>query len=123
MKRGIFGMIGVALSLLIFFVIAESSSIDPDYKPDSSIGSFELSQNCPNPFNPITIIHYRLPQTSEVEIEVCDLCGNNITTIVTGKPAGVHIINFDGSHLASGIYLYRVRAGKFEGVKKMVLLR
>jgi len=121
MKRGLLGMFGVAFSLLIFFVIAESSSIDPDY--DSSIGSFELSQNCPNPFNPITIIHYRLPKTSEVRIEVCDLSGNNITTIVTKKSAGVHLINFDGSHLASGIYLYRVHAGEYVNTKKMVLLR
>ena len=83
MKRGLLGMFGVAFSLLIFFVIAESSSIDADHETDSSTGSFELSQNCPNPFNPITIIHYRLPKTSEVKIEVCDLCGNNITTILT----------------------------------------
>ncbi|NIT57083.1 MAG: T9SS type A sorting domain-containing protein, partial [Aliifodinibius sp.] len=64
------------------------------------------------PFNPITHIGYRLPKTSDVTVDVIDLSGRRIITLLdTRKSDGYHTIDFDGSRLASGVYLYRIRVG------------
>ena len=84
---------------------------------------FYLSQNYPNPFNPITHIRYGLPKTSDVKIEVFNILGQRVIILEDGrKTAGYHVIDFDGSQLASGIYLCRIQAGNFINVKKMVLM-
>jgi hypothetical protein len=85
---------------------------------------FQLEQNYPNPFNPSTVIRYGLPKTSNVIIEVFDITGQRIEKLVNEeKPAGYYEVTFNASNLASGMYFYRIQAGAFTLIKKMILLR
>ncbi len=87
-------------------------------------GKFLLQQNYPNPFNPATEIKYQIPSGSFVTLKIYDMLGNIIKTLVDGyKPEGNYSVNFNGSSLASGVYYYRLQAGKFFSVKKMILLK
>ncbi len=86
--------------------------------------SFSLDQNFPNPFNPVTFITYHLPKTSKVQVEVYNLLGQKIETLVhTLQPAGTYTVQFNGAGRASGIYLYKISAGSFSAVRKMILLK
>ena len=85
---------------------------------------FSLSQNYPNPFNPTTKISYSIPHTITATLKVYDVLGREITTLVNGeKSAGNYEVDFDASKLASGIYIYQLRAGNFTSSKKMLLLK
>lgn len=85
---------------------------------------YSLSQNYPNPFNPVTVIKYALPKTSQVKLVVYDLTGKEVMTLVNGmKQAGNYEAKFDGSNIASGVYFYKLEAGDFTDVKKMVLVK
>jgi hypothetical protein len=85
---------------------------------------YELSQNYPNPFNPSTNIRFSIPQASDVQLEVFNLLGQKVQTLVSGKlNAGMHTVNFDASSLSSGVYLYRIRAGNFVQTKRMLLIK
>lgn len=85
---------------------------------------FVLHQNYPNPFNPSTTIKFALPKTSQVEIKVFDLTGQEVITLVNEvKEAGTYEIKFDARNLASGIYVYRMTAGNFTSVKKLSVLK
>jgi hypothetical protein len=91
--------------------------------------SYTLEQNYPNPFNPSTVIRYSVPVEGHVTLTVYDITGREISTLVnTQQTAGTHEVKFDartssGGVLASGVYFYRVRAGKFTETKKMILLK
>jgi len=86
--------------------------------------NFVLSQNYPNPFNPSTKIKFELPKSETVKIEVYNILGQKIeTTLNKHMPAGYHEVEFNGLNLSSGIYLYRIEAGEWQDVKKMILLR
>ncbi len=85
---------------------------------------YELSQNFPNPFNPTTKINYQIPELSFVSLKVYDILGNEITTLVNDeKPAGRYEADFNAKNLSSGIYFYRLQAGKFIHTFKMILLK
>ena len=85
---------------------------------------FILFQNFPNPFNPSTSIEYTLPSSEFVTVKVHDILGNEVATLVNKqKQAGTYRINFDSNNLASGIYIYKIQAGSFTQVKKMILLK
>jgi len=85
---------------------------------------FSLSQNYPNPFNPTTTIDLSLPMRSKVKVEIFNVLGQKIMTLVDGSmPAGTHKLFVDGSKLSSGVYFYKVKAGQFEASKKMVLIK
>ncbi|HID38161.1 MAG TPA: T9SS type A sorting domain-containing protein, partial [Calditrichaeota bacterium] len=85
---------------------------------------FALLQNFPNPFNPRTTIVFGLPKASSVKIEVFNIVGQKIATLVDGFiSAGYHNVQFDASVYASGIYLYRIQAGKFQQIKRMLLMK
>jgi len=86
--------------------------------------NYDLSQNYPNPFNPVTNIKYQLPKDGFVTLKVYDITGREIAKLVNEtKQAGSYIVSFDGSKLSSGIYFYRIQAGDFMQVKKMVLVK
>jgi len=85
----------------------------------------ELDQNYPNPFNPVTTINYSIPRQSSVRLEVFDLMGRKVATLVereTMQP-GHYQVRFDASKLASGMYLYRLRAGNRILTKKLTLIK
>ena len=86
--------------------------------------AFVLMQNYPNPFNPSTKIKFSLPKPETVKIEVYDIIGQKIQTLLNKTmPAGYHEVQFNGQNLSSGIYLYRIKAGEWSEVRKMILLR
>jgi C1A family cysteine protease len=86
--------------------------------------SFFLEQNYPNPFNSSTVISWQLAVGSRVHLSVYDLSGREVAVLVNEKlPAGPHHINVDASRLASGVYLYQLRAGSTVETKKMIILR
>ena len=84
----------------------------------------ELHQNYPNPFNPGTVISYELPRTSRISLKVYDLLGHEVATLFEGvrKPGRYEAI-FDGSRLASGVYMCQLSTDNFVEVKKLVLLK
>ncbi len=87
---------------------------------------FELAQNYPNPFNPTTIITYQLPLSSDVKLEIFDVLGRKVATLVNAKQdAGSYVANFNASayNLTSGVYFYRLQAGNFTETKKMMLVK
>jgi hypothetical protein len=86
--------------------------------------SFALEQNYPNPFNPFTTIRFALSQISRVTLIVYNTLGQEVATLVHGElEAGTHEVRFDGSRLASGMYIYTLRAGNSVASKKLMLLR
>ena len=86
--------------------------------------SYSLSQNYPNPFNPVTKISYSIPKSSLVKLTVFDILGREVTLLVNDfRQAGAYSIEFNASNLASGVYFYRIEAGDFKDVKKMVLVK
>jgi len=86
--------------------------------------AYELFQNFPNPFNPTTTIKFALPRADHVKIVVYNILGKKVATLVdANKPAGYHVVTFDGSRLASGIYFYQMQTKHFVRVKKFILLR
>ena len=86
--------------------------------------SFALSQNYPNPFNPSTTIEFDLPKTSEVNLKIFNILGEEVTTLVSDRlSAGSYSYEWDASKLASGVYLYRLQAGNYVETRKMVLMK
>ncbi len=90
---------------------------------------FDLEQNYPNPFNPSTVIEYTIPSISNeqnlrVKLSVFDVLGKEVTVLVNKhERPGKYKVKFDANNLSSGIYFYKLTAGKFVGIKKMVLLK
>jgi hypothetical protein len=86
--------------------------------------AFSSEQNFPNPFNPTTKINYHIPQLSFVTLNVYDVLGSEIATLVNEeKSVGSYEIEFNATVLPSGIYFYRLQAGSFVETKKMVLMK
>ena len=91
--------------------------------------AFSLRQNFPNPFNPETVIEFAMQRPGLVSLEVYNIAGQRVATLIDGfLPAGDHRASFNsdgyaGGQLASGVYLYRLRAGEFATTRKMVLLK
>jgi len=103
-----------------------SVNIEPTVKFPNA---FELSQNYPNPFNPETVIQYQLPKSAEVHLEIYSILGQLVRTIVNEKqPEGYYTAHWNGKDeqgrpLASSVYIYRLSAGEFVQVRKMLLVR
>lgn len=96
------------------------AAVERDHTPNSST----LSQNFPNPFNGSTTISYTIPVDERVTLKVFDLLGREVVSLVDGRvEAGSHAVTLDASRLASGLYFYRLTAGKFTDVKKLVLMK
>ncbi len=90
---------------------------------------FRLDQNYPNPFNPTTLITYEIPSNGRVRLEIYDMLGRSLATLVNGEqPAGTFTVPFDGSKYASGMYLYRISVAAQDGrsfsrTNSMVLIK
>ncbi len=105
----------ITASATITSVEEYSSGVPTDYS---------LMQNYPNPFNPTTTIRFALPNESSVKLTVFNVLGQEVATLFEGTlAAGYHKIDFDASKLNSGMYIYRIEAGKFVSVKKMLLMK
>ena len=86
---------------------------------------FTLAQNFPNPFNPSTIISFTIPQKSKVTLQVYDIGGRLVGTLINNetRTEGKYGVEFDGSRLPSGVYIYKLSAGKYAETKKMILIK
>lgn len=85
---------------------------------------FDLYQNYPNPFNPATTIRYDLPQNTDVRLDIYNILGQRVYTLVNApQKAGRYEVRFDASSLASGVYFYRLMTGEFASVKQMTLIK
>ena len=83
-----------------------------------------LYQNYPNPFNPSTKIRFELPKPETVKIEIFDILGRKVKTLLDKQmPAGVHEVDFIASDLSSGMYFYKLKTESYSITKKMILLR
>lgn len=85
---------------------------------------YSLAQNYPNPFNPTTKINYDLPKAGNVTMRVYDITGREVYTLVNQlQQAGSYSVTFNGANFASGIYFYKIQAGNFSQIKRMVLIK
>ena len=94
------------------------------FENDKQPKQYALNQNYPNPFNPLTTIGYSLPKASHVRLELFDLLGQKIMTLVnTSELAGYHEVKLNAHNLTSGIYLYKIQCDDFVQIKKLVVLK
>lgn len=102
-----------------------TTSIGDQPGDETKPSSFQLKPNYPNPFNPATTISYTLPSDSRVTLEVFNLLGKRVATLVDGKSQqrGRHTVQFNASNLSSGVYMYRIKAGTHTAVRKMTLMK
>ncbi|MCH8874350.1 T9SS type A sorting domain-containing protein [candidate division KSB1 bacterium] len=86
--------------------------------------AYSLNQNYPNPFNPTTQIQFSLPQDSDIRLAVFDLLGREVQVLAEGRyTAGTYSVAFDGTNLASGVYLYQLQAGTQRLTGEMILMK
>jgi hypothetical protein len=107
-------------------VIQSPNSIRNNFSQESAkeIPTEYNMENYPNPFNPVTVINYQLPQNGFVTIKVYDILGREVATLVNeNKTAGYYKVNFDAGRLTSGIYIYTINANNFFLSKKMLLMK
>ncbi|NWG28260.1 MAG: T9SS type A sorting domain-containing protein [Ignavibacteriaceae bacterium] len=90
----------------------------------NQVKEFYLSQNYPNPFNPSTVISFSIPQNANVNLSVFNALGEKVATLINEmKDAGSYDVEFSAMNLTSGIYIYKIEAGSFQSVKKMILIK
>jgi hypothetical protein len=95
--------------------VADNGALPPDYS---------LSQNYPNPFNPSTQVTFGLPRESRVKLEVYNMLGEKVMTVLDAtRAAGYHIVTVDAAALSAGVYLYRLSAGEKVMTRKMLFVK
>lgn len=119
-ERGLVSGYSMTCSLEDDRPMSNNGNLNSDILPTE----FSLKQNYPNPFNPNTNIQYDLPTDNLVSIKIFDVMGREITVLVNEfKTAGRYSVGFNGANLSSGIYYYKIEAGNFTQVKKMLMLK
>ncbi|MFA6980839.1 MAG: sugar-binding protein [Ignavibacteriaceae bacterium] len=105
--------------------IGNKMKVDPNEVEDGMVATdYRLEQNYPNPFNPSTKITYSLQNPELVSLKVFDVLGREAASLVNQyQTAGSHTVNFNAANLASGIYFYKLEAGSFQSIKKLILLK
>ena len=105
-------------------VVKSPTGIDDGVEPSGLPTSFSLSQNYPNPFNPWTNIEFALPRAGRVKLEVFNILGQNVLTLVDRRlTAGYHQVEFDATNFPSGIYFYRLSHDDAKLTRKMTLVK
>lgn len=111
------------------WVAYDHSAQKPGHFKEATITEYKLNSNYPNPFNPSTLISYQLPSSCFVKLKVYDVIGTEVTQLVSEfKESGYYQINFNASHLSSGVYVYRLEAYNGERMiyndsKQMLLIK
>ncbi|MFA5831869.1 MAG: SBBP repeat-containing protein [Bacteroidota bacterium] len=109
-----------------FYSILKYTQTPTSVKIVSSVipSKFTLQQNYPNPFNPSTVISYQLPVNSKVTLEIYDVLGREVATLVNEEQsAGWKEVRWNASKVSSGIYFYKIQAGNYVEVKKMLVVK
>lgn len=126
--RSIFDLINVVgvkpilERICVYFELTEATFISSYI--DNIIPDIKIFQNYPNPFNSITKIRYYIPKPEHITIEIFNALGQKIKTVLEQNiSSGFHEITFDAQRLPSGIYYYRIDAGQFQDIKKMMYLK
>jgi hypothetical protein len=105
-------------------LVEKSGTIVEDHLEGSIPTHSSLNQNYPNPFNPATTITYSLPQKAHVSLRVYDILGQEVETLVnTEMAAGTHNVSWNARTEPSGVYFYRIEAGPYSSIHKMMLLK
>lgn len=108
----------------IFISKISDQSLTGQMHEKYSVNSFSLLQNYPNPFNPATVISFRLPETAQVKLEIFNLLGEKLCDLIdTELTEGNHEFNFDAESFSSGVYIYKLTAGKYFQSRKMILAK
>ena len=124
-----YGLFGGSDSSAEWIIMGYTNPLPTGIYPDvdnipSIISEFSLSQNHPNPFNPVTTISYSLPFSGDVSLIIYNILGEEIAQLVDGfQQAGEYNITWNATNISSGIYFYRLNSGDFTETKKMILLR
>jgi uncharacterized protein (TIGR03790 family) len=104
--------------------IAYHGPVDVENDQNAEIKEVSLSQNYPNPFNPVTMIRFVLPRQDHVTLKVYNSLGQQVATLIDGiETPGAHVASFDGSSLASGLYVYQLKTSDFTSTNKMLLVK
>jgi len=91
---------------------------------NNQVKDFKVFQNYPNPFNPSTTISFAIPQRSNVNVKVYNITGKEVASLVNEvREPGQYSVNFNAEKLSSGVYFYKITAGKYSSVRKMILIK
>ncbi len=111
-------------TIMNFYKTSFDSTTNIDHKTNNLPSELLLFQNYPNPFNPITTIRYQLPQDQFITLKVYDMLGREVADLVNDyRRAGDYTVNFDGSKLSSGVYIYKLVGSNVSISKKMILMK
>ena len=105
-------------------IVGPNVVLEDDPSPEADGPSGITLGNHPNPFNPSTEISFSLPEASDVRLQVINVTGRIVETLVDGyREAGVHTVTWAGNHAASGVYFYRLEASDYVATRKMLLMK
>jgi hypothetical protein len=133
-NRRVYGCLDIETNAFEFPLIAYGSFNVPycastasyilPYSNNGKPIQFELEQNYPNPFNPLTKIKFSIARPNHVNIDVYNIVGQKVLNLVDKHlSAGKHEVTLNGENWSSGIYLYKIEAGTFRDIKRMILMR
>ena len=115
---------GLPLEATVDFSMTSVTDVSGDTPGSAQPTTYSLSQNYPNPFNPTTTINYSVPKDGNITLKVYNILGQEVATLLDAyKQAGTYSATFNARSLSSGIYFYRLHAGNFSAVKKMLLIK
>ena len=113
-----------AIGLLNCGVLCAAGEDNVSHNNQQLPKEYSLNQNYPNPFNPQTKIEYSIPKDDFVTVKIYNLLGREVMILENEyKKSGSYKITFDGANLSSGVYYYKISAGNFEQVRKMILIK
>ncbi|MFZ1320127.1 MAG: T9SS type A sorting domain-containing protein [Ignavibacteria bacterium] len=117
----------VGFSLNVYANSNNSADNNVNSGPKNTFGvsdDYKLYQNFPNPFNPATIINFKINQSGFVTLNVYNLVGQVVKTLVNDyRETGTYSEQFDASELSAGVYLYKLQVNNFTSVKRMTLIK